>query len=197
MQNHPINQYKYNLILCELHFPIIHGKTKESDPNIETHYLVYNIYNYSEIYEEIYEEEYDSDDTDDYMLSRIDNDIIYLKRKYNNLYPKIVSYFAINPNKNKHPTIRNYCNIISKPDYIKPEIGEVIILPTQETIAILKTIWLRIIQKKWKKVFIERKNIMRQRCNLRSLSIRQITGYWPDYCNNLPGIRGMLSELKT
>jgi hypothetical protein len=95
-----------------------------------------------------------------------------------------------------HPSIRNYYNIISKENYIKPEIAEYIILPTREAIAILKTFWLRIIQKKWKKIFQERKNIIKQRCNFSNLSIREIQGKWPDSCMNLPGLKGMLSALK-
>ena len=31
---------KFNLMLCELHYIPIHGKTNESWPSIETHYLV-------------------------------------------------------------------------------------------------------------------------------------------------------------
>jgi hypothetical protein len=47
-------------------------------------------------------------------------------------------------------TIRNFAKIICNKNYIKPEIAECIILPTGETIAILKTFWIRIIQKVYK-----------------------------------------------
>jgi hypothetical protein len=191
MQNYTIDKNKYHLMLCELHFPTIHGKTNDSHPNIETYYLVYNIYDpvtrLSLNYTEIEEEEYDD------ILSQIDNDIVSLRRKYS----KLSRYFIRYPNSDcQHPTIKNYHNIISNFNYIKQEIGEYIILPTQETIAILKTFWIRIIQKKWKKVFQEKQKIIRQRCSIQSLKIRQITGYWPMYCNNLPGLKGMLSKLK-
>ena len=39
-----MNKNKWHLMLCELHFPTIHGKTDDSQPDIETHYLVYDIY---------------------------------------------------------------------------------------------------------------------------------------------------------
>ena len=39
--NNAINKQHY-LMLCELHYPGRHGKTEDSDPNIETHYLVYD-----------------------------------------------------------------------------------------------------------------------------------------------------------
>jgi hypothetical protein len=191
-----MNKNKWHLMLCELHFPTIHGKTDDSQPDIETHYLVYDIYdpttgislNYTESDEEF---DYDTYDNDETNLPRINYDIISLKQKYFNLSICFTRYLY------KHPIIRNYQNIISKPNYIKPEIGEYIILPTHETITILKTFWIRIIQKKWKKVFKQKQTIIRQRCSIQSLKIRQTTGYWPTYCNVLPGLKGMLYNLKT
>lgn len=167
---------KNYLMLCVLHDLGVHGKTEDSDPNIETHYLVYDRYHPNSLFDNLSIEERE--------FNSIISDIAYL----NNIYLCHCS--------TSHPTIRNYVNIISRPNYIKAEIGEYIILPTQEAIAILKTFWLRIIQKKWKKVFQERKNIIKQRCYLSNLSIRTIRGRYPDYCVNLPGIRGMLSNLK-
>jgi hypothetical protein len=109
----------------------------------------------------------------------------WLREHYSNPFDNLYS--------ENHPTIRNYHNIIKHPNYIKPEIGQYIILPTQEAIAILKTFWLRIIQKKWKKVFQERKNIIKKRCNLLNLSTRELRR---NLYTNVPGLRGMLSELK-
>lgn len=203
MQNLSIDvKNKHYLMLCELHYPELHGKNEYSDPNIETHYLVcdrfepYTGISMTDIESGIdYEtdREYGSDSDDDYednRLHRINDSIKFLKSIYsnNNLYSN--RYYGV------HPTIRNYKNIIRNPNYIKPEIGEYIILPTQESIAILKTFWLRIIQKKWKKVFKERKNVIKQRCHISNLSIREIRGRWNNSCVNLPGLRGMLSDLK-
>ncbi len=68
-------------------------------------------------------------------------------------------------------------------------------LPTQESVAILKTFWLRIIQRKWRKVFNEKQTILRNRRNIHSLHVRETTGKWPSEYRNLPGLRGMLCEL--
>jgi len=192
---------KHYLMLCELHYPELHGKNENSDPNIETHYLVYERFEpitgipLSDIddYDDDTDREYNSDSDDEYEDHRthtIQDTTAMLKNIYSNQIIMNNSYYG------QHPTIRNYKNIIRNPNYIKPEIGEYIILPTQEAIAILKTFWLRIIQKKWKKVFQERKNIIRQRCHLSNLSIREMRGRWPDSCFNLPGLRGLLSDLK-
>ena len=43
------NNKKNYLMLCELHYPGRHGKTEDSDPNIETHYLVYDRISYSHL----------------------------------------------------------------------------------------------------------------------------------------------------
>ena len=190
--NNAINKQHY-LMLCELHYPGRHGKTHDSDPNIETHYLVYDRFDtktgisYSHLDEY---EEYDTDSEDEYnnTIIRLKDEIKWLREHYSSLSNTLYS--------KKHPTIRNYHNIIKHPNYIKPEIGQYIILPTQEAIAILKTFWLRIIQKKWKKVFQERKNIIKQRCNLLNLSTRELSKNLITLYKNLPGLKGMLSELK-
>jgi len=109
---------KYNMVLCEIFNPVVHGMDNESDPAIQGHLLVntkFNIINWREI-----------------------NNI---KQEYKNyMNSRIIS----NNKLNKHPLIRNYKNIISTPNYIKPEIAEVIYLQGNECVAILKTFWIRI-----------------------------------------------------
>ena len=56
-------------------------------------------------------------------------------------------------------------------------------------IAITKTFWIKIIQRTWKKIMIERNRIMKLRKGLYSLHQYEITGKFPYY---LPGILGML-----
>ena len=187
MNNEAINK-KHYLMLCELHYPGRHGKTEDSDPNIETHYLVYDRFDSISWISYSHLEEYDTDSEDEYnnnVFIRMKDEMKWLREHYSNPFDNLYS--------ENHPTIRNYHNIIKHPNYIKPEIGQYIILPTQEAIAILKTFWLRIIQKKWKKVFQERKNIIKQRCNLLNLSTRELRR---NLYTNVPGLRGMLSDLK-
>lgn len=191
------------LMLCELHYPAIHGKDGHSDPNIETHFIVYDRFdpitgvsfqslgdyeNYETDNEHISDDE--NHDNNQNSIIKINNTIGFLKQYYSN--PK-----KFNPQHvGNHPTIRNYHNIISRPNYIKPEIGEYIILPTQEAIAILKTVWIRIIQRKWKNVFAERQNVINQRKYLYNLRFIEYNGKWPQICSILPGLKGMLKELK-
>jgi len=190
-----VGEKKYDLILCELHFIGRHGKTSNSDPNIDTHYIVYDRYepftglSYSHLDDYIdydTDTEYDTDDDEEYInenrLVTINNEIEFLKQM-----------LLHNSNIGSHPIIRNYNNIVRRPNYIKPEIAQCIVLPTQETIAILKTFWLRIIQRKWKKVFKNKKDIIRRYCNLRNLYTREMNRITIPI---LPSLKGMLSDLK-
>ena len=86
-------------------------------------------------------------------------------------------------------------NIITRKNYIKPEITECIYLNTGHCVAILKTHWIRLIQKKWKNIIKERKTIIKKRCTVKSLRHREITGKWPDDCLFYPQLQGMLSNL--
>lgn len=96
-----------------------------------------------------------------------------------------------------HDIYKNYKQIITRENYIKPEITECIYLNTGHYVAILKTFWLRLIQRKWKNIIKERNDIIKKRCNLHSLTHREITGKWPNDCLHLPQLKGMLSQLKT
>ena len=192
MQYPPTNKNVWHLMLCELHLPTMHGKTDNSDPNIETHYLIHDLYNPIELYET--NDSSDSDDSDDSddennSYNRIQHAINYLKQKY--LY---ITY-EFDPIFHNHPTIRNYYKIVSNPNYIQPEIGQYIILPTLEAVAILKTFWIRIIQRKWKKIFKQQQQIIGERCKLHSLQFRQTTGHWPTHCKTFPTVKGMLHKL--
>ena len=112
------------------------------------------------------------------------NDAKYLNSIYNNRLNK------------KHAIYRNYKNIISNKNYIKPEIAECIYLPnTHECIAILKTFWIRLIQRIWKNIYKKRTSIIKKRCHFNSLKYREIYGKWPDDCIKYPVLKGILSFL--
>jgi hypothetical protein len=74
----------------------------------------------------------------------------------------------------------------------KLEIAECHYLPSYHFISIIKTFWLKIIQRKWKAIFKERKVCISRRSNPNSLKYRQIYGRWPDDCLNIPTLKGIL-----
>ena len=85
--------------------------------------------------------------------------------------------------------------IINNLNRNKLEIAECITLPSLHCIAILKTFWLKIIQRKWKNVLKERDIIIKTRCRPSSLKYREINGKWPRECFYYPILKGMLSDL--
>lgn len=205
---------KFNLVLCELHLPSLHGKTNNSCPIIESHFLLidkfdgltgvllneYNGYNgyatdseHDSFDSDLEEERYinpnpaDDDDDDDDDNPNYINSLKAIQQLYSIEYANMRSI--------SHPIIRNYSNIIRRANYIKPEIGLCIELHTHEQIVIIKTIWIKIIQRKWKKVFAERKRLLSERCSPVALYNRMMTGKWPSHCLVLPGLNGMLSDL--
>ena len=183
---------RFNLVLCELHYTPIHGKTKQSCPTIEGHYLLIDKFDGSsgdmlEDLEEEDEEEEEEEDEDEDGITHI-HQIQQLTAQY---YMEEFVPFRQRP----HKLIRNYHNIIRGTNYIKPEIAECINLPTGEHIAIIKTMWIKLIQRKWKKVYAIRKHMIKCRSCPSSLSTRQLTGYWPRHCLHMPSLKGMLSNI--
>jgi len=194
--NTTINK-RFQIVLCEIHNPNYHGICAKSDTQIATHFLVYNRYNYIDFAKMINE-------IDNYTDSDIDSDIDsdndeYFHRESSNIFDDIYSFQMhierdIIPHNayTKHPFIRNYEVIISNDNYIQPEIAEVVYLCGDECVAILKTFWIRIIQRAWKRVYKERQNIILIRRNPMSLKYRERNGKWANNCCNLPGLYGML-----
>lgn len=58
--------------------------------------------------------------------------------------------------------------------------------------VILKTHWLRLIQRHWKKIFKTRKQIIKKRCSIINILSREIYGRYPNELNSLPDIYGMM-----
>lgn len=89
----------------------------------------------------------------------------------------------------------NYIDFISlyTPGFL--EIAECLYLPSNHCVSILKTHWLKLIQRTWKKIYKLRKLTIAMRSNPNALKHREIYGKWPNICINYPNLRGMLSNL--
>jgi hypothetical protein len=75
------------------------------------------------------------------------------------------------------------------------EIMKTHILEDDSLSVVLKTHWIRLIQRCWKKVFKQRCEIIRKRCNPATLLLARQNGKYPYGLNRIPGIRGMLNSL--
>lgn len=182
------NNSKFNLVLCELFNSNIHGSSNSTIGEINGHYLLISKFdgktNRLLDSESDYDSESEYNDSDESELSTINDFVEFYNEYYNDSEVE------------SHNILRNYQNIIARLDYIKPEIAECIELESQYSVAIIKTIWIKLIQRKWKKIYAERKNVIRQRAQFSSLKTRELTGKWPQHCLYLPTIRGILSNLK-
>jgi hypothetical protein len=155
---------RFNIVLCEIYNRNIHGYPS-SGSNVDTHYLVSHRFKMLNI--------------------NLINDIYYFM---NAEYMNLTSY-----NDRNHPTIRNYHNIIQNPYYIRPEIAECHYLKDNECIAILKTFWIRIVQRAWRRVLNERQQIILDKKRSQFSITREIRepkrAYWPS-------LKGMLCNYK-
>ena len=169
---------KYNLVLCELHYTPIHGKTSTSCPTIESHYILidrFDPFTWMPI-----------DSSDSESDSEYDETINGVQDLYNDEYEAM----AINI---PHKTIRNYLNIVQKENYIQPQIALCIELPTGENITIIKTIWIKLIQRAWKRVYKRRQAVIIGRTMIESLNCRRLTGHWPEMYREMPGLKCLFS----
>jgi len=78
---------------------------------------------------------------------------------------------------------------------LKLHIAECVYLPSGHCVGILKTFWISIIQRAWKKICKTRKTINNLRSNPSSVYYRELHGKWPDNCKDWPKLRGMLYHL--
>lgn len=61
---------------------------------------------------------------------------------------------------------------------------------------VIKTHWLRLVQRNWKRVFRERTEIIRRRMKIESLRIYELTSKFPYGLRTMPGLNGMMSVYK-
>ena len=165
-----VDENKNYLGICELYNECMYGRTESSPQNIETHFMVFDI------------------------LSNLDE---FWSSTYRcilgNLQMKYSIFISLGGGdddfKLENPSIRNYREIIMRPDYLKLDIVNVRIFGSGETVACLKTFWLRLVQRKWKRVYKERKRILQIRSRVKSLECIRTTGKWPKGANHWPLLR--------
>ena len=160
---------RFNIVLCELHNEMLHGL--ENNSPVQYHYLVNTRFKN--------------------LNTDCINDCAALgKDQYRRLANSRIEQGRV------HRIYRNYASIISKTNYIKPEIAECVYLETQECVAVLKTVWIKLIQRKWRNIVEVRREVMRKRSRPATQHFKEINGRWPDDCLNYPSLKGMLSSIK-
>ena len=176
---------KFNLVVCEIFNRNIHGYCEDSDKCVNGHYLCVHVSRNRSIFDG---RDCDSDDDNELFVYLNEDeahicDIVDLQSAYYINYARHIT--------RKHNIIRNYHKIITQNNYIQPHIGEVIYLSSGECVAVLKTMWLRLVQRCWRRVYNEKNRVINRRKQLSSLKFREVHGKWPNDCNYLPSIYGM------
>jgi hypothetical protein len=75
------------------------------------------------------------------------------------------------------------------------EIAECIYLPSYHCVSIIKTFWLKLVQRTWKRIYKDRKLCISKRAHPNAHKYREIYGKWPKNCANYPQLKGMLFNL--
>lgn len=76
-----------------------------------------------------------------------------------------------------HKTIRNYIHITETNVFSSPQIATCSILPTGELVAVLKTVYLRIFQRIWKKYYKKLMENVKKRMTLDHINASRLS--WP------------------
>ena len=75
-----------------------------------------------------------------------------------------------------HPKIRHYSELLFCPLNIEPQILEIVEGPYDYYSCIIKTTYLRQLQRKWKKIYAERQRVLKERKNPMEQLKRKLTG---------------------
>ena len=140
--------------ICEIFHPKLHGFTNNSSPNICTQYIIHHTFSLSEFWDMSYEECIEE------LLEYYHSNFYYYRRD-------TIIY---------HPVIRNYNHILNNVNHYKLDIIQLIELSGNEQVACIKTIWLKLLQRRWKKIYKERINKIKRLKNLYILQRREVTG---------------------
>jgi len=158
---------RFTIVISELYNDKKHG-VPENNSCVKYHYLVHN------------------------RMKRLDMNIItHLCNYYNEYNNNLPNEYM------SHNIFRNYKNITRRTNNVKVEIAECLYLNGEYCVGILKTFWIKIIQRKWKQIYKERKRVIQERCSLKSFNHIMIYGKWPYSCSYYPSFKGMLSSVSS
>ena len=148
----------YRLASYELYWDIKHGRNNNSSQNIDGQYLVCDTFNLEEFYDNSFKEclKLQIQTQQQYWRQYCRTYVEYISKR-DNLAPKDVKtewnpHKALDYLRNSFPINRLYCN----PNHNNIEIVEIHELPGQEQVAIKKTFWLKLLQRKFRKLVLNR-----------------------------------------
>ena len=115
--------------------------------------------------------------TNTLLMSTTISTPMYFQLSYRSCYRYLYYYGITNQFRPFTPTI---------------DIMQLNIKPDGTYSVLLKTFWLKIIQRKWKKIYKQRIEVIRQRMKIHSLKYKEINGNWPSSISYLPTLYGLM-----
>jgi len=159
----------------------------DSDDDMEEFIIEPNDWEYDEIYQDDSHHVYSEKEHDKYYIGlakRYQQNILLM---VNSVSPWTFFHYGFE-------RIRQYLTQYSiiRLENAKVHIMKLCILEDGTYSVILKTHWLRLVQRHWKKVYAERKRVIRGRRNIKNQYLREINGKWTQGLNRIPTLQGML-----
>ena len=133
--------HQYCMVLIELFHPLIHGIDEHSDPSISSHFLIHSCYHAGYLLEN------DAIVLPLVPLKEMITTYIRSLQCHQQQLDQVRYSFPL------HPIIRNYNYMLQSNYWHHPHIAKCIVLQGGEKVAILKTHWIRLIQRTWKRVY--------------------------------------------
>lgn len=157
-------------------------------------------------------DEYSDDEEDEYTIDEIHRDEelfldsekqnnhyfigLYKYIRYDNLLLLLNAISAKSFYKYSFIHVLKYLYYYSLVRLYQPnvEIMKLFVLNDGTYSVVLKTHWIRLIQRHWRKALQIRKNMMKKQMHVRSLYYREIHGKFPRGLNNMPMLSGLMSQ---
>jgi len=177
LHNYEYKHSKYNLGITELYWETRHGEYNINDfMNKDDYYLSINGFIFMQRIHPIQ------------FLKYYEN---YILRILDYYYQNVFFNYLTHNDNIIHHNLKNFEYIVSNRNNYKVDIVQKIQLEGDfaPTIAIIKTHYLRLIQRKWKNIYRKRQEVIQLRKRIQSLQYREINGRWPHYCYHLPTIK--------
>tara|TARA_B110000967_G_scaffold204830_1_gene248115 strand:+ start:9208 stop:9888 length:681 start_codon:yes stop_codon:yes gene_type:complete len=127
--------------------------------------------------------------SDNIFLSISVSPITFFRHSYSDIMNYLTIFGSFN-------CFNYYSNLFNRNSTQNIDIMKTIVIENdnyQVYTVILKTYWLRLIQRHWKKVYKQQHCIIRQRCKIKNMRYREIHGTYPEKIARLPGLKGLLN----
>lgn len=146
----------------ELAIVEIYNSYIHGNTKLDGSYLVYETFELDDFY------------NDEYLTS-----CYFVEENYKNMLTRGIN----------HKVIRNYRSILEKNETHSIRLINTYFTKDQEQLAIDKTYLIKRIQRQWRKILNQRRNIVRIRSNPRELYHMRSTGKWSSRCSKFPTLQ--------